>query len=225
MMEYAIIVAGGSGSRMQSTTPKQFLEVGGIPILMRTIKAFHKYSQELIIILVIPSDQFDYWNEIVTKHKFSIPHKLVPGGTSRFESVKNGLHALQGNGFVAIHDGVRPFISTRVIGDCFDSAKKYGSGVAVVTPKDSIRKILEGGNRSTERDHYRLVQTPQTFEISIIKEAYMATLDKGFTDDASVAENNSNTIALVEGEYRNIKITTPEDIKIAQALLDKNNNI
>ena len=221
MMEYALIVAGGSGSRMQSAIPKQFLEVGGFPIILHTINAFHKYSKKLKIILVLPADQFSNWSELVTNYKFDIPHTLVTGGTSRFQSVKNGLQTIERNGYVAIHDGVRPFVSTRVIGLCFKTARKYGSGVAAVTPKDSIRKMMEGGNRSIARNQYRLVQTPQVFEISMIKEAYLATPDKGFTDDASVAENNGHNITLVAGEYRNIKITTPEDLKIAQALIDK----
>jgi 2-C-methyl-D-erythritol 4-phosphate cytidylyltransferase len=221
MIKYALIVAGGSGSRMQSTTPKQFIKIGSLPILMRTIKAFHKYSQDVIILVVLPGEQFPLWNELVENHHFDIPCKLVKGGKSRFASVKNGLLAIEKEGLVAIHDGVRPFVTSQLISQCYKSAQKYGSGVAAVIPKESIREISDSGNKTVNRNQYRLIQTPQTFELSIIKQAYMSTDDKGFTDDASVADFAGNKISLVEGDYSNIKITTPEDIKIAQALLEK----
>lgn len=225
MMKYAIIVAGGSGSRMQSTTPKQFIKIGGLPILMRTIKAFYQYSQDINIIVVIPEEQFSLWSELVENHHFNIHCLLVKGGKSRYESVKNGLLAIEKDGLVAIHDGVRPFVTSQLIGECYKSAQKYGSGVAAVTPKDSIREITESGNIGVSRNRYILMQTPQTFELAIIKPAYLSTNDKGFTDDASVAENAGNKISVVKGDYSNIKITTPEDIKIAQALLELDNNI
>jgi 2-C-methyl-D-erythritol 4-phosphate cytidylyltransferase len=219
MMEYALIVAGGSGTRMQSETPKQFLEIGGKPLLMHTIKVFAEYSNNLKIILVLPQDQFPAWAKLVEDYAFTTPHQLVSGGQTRFESVKNGLQEIEGDGLVAIHDGVRPFVSTNLIGLCFKSAKKYGSGVAAVMPKDSIREVSKDINKNVDRNKYRLVQTPQAFVLSIIKEAYSLTRDKGFTDDATVAEHYGQAITLVTGDYRNIKITTPEDLKIAQALL------
>ena len=222
MINYAIIVAGGSGKRMQSAIPKQFIEIGGTPILMRTVNAFYQYSQNLNIIVVIPEEQFALWNKLVEIHHFDIPCQLVKGGKSRFDSVKNGLQAIEKEGLVAIHDGVRPFVSSQLIGQCFKSAEEYGSGVAAVIPKDTIRELVESENKAVKRNQYRLMQTPQTFELSIIKHAYLSTKDKGFTDDASVAENAGGKISLVEGEYSNIKITTPEDIKIAQALLELN---
>jgi 2-C-methyl-D-erythritol 4-phosphate cytidylyltransferase len=224
MMKYALIVAGGSGSRMQSTTPKQFIEVGSLPILMRAIRAFYQYSQEIKIIVVIPEEHFTVWSKLVENHHFNIPCQLVKGGKTRFESVKNGLHSVENEGLVAIHDGVRPFITSQLIDQCYKSADEYGSGVAAVIPKDSIRELTESGNRTLNRHQYRLIQTPQTFEVSIIKQAYLSTGDIGFTDDASVAENVGIKISLVEGDYSNIKITTPEDIKIAQALLEKDFN-
>lgn len=224
MIKYALIVAGGSGSRMQSTTPKQFIEVGGLPILMRTIKAFYQYSQEIKIIVVIPGEHFTLWHKLVLNHHFNIPCQLVKGGETRFESVKNGLHSMENEGLVAIHDGVRPFVTSQLIDQCYISAQKNGSGVAAVIPKDSIRELTELGNRTVIRNQYRLIQTPQTFEMSIIKQAYLSTADIDFTDDASVAENAGIKISLVDGDYRNIKITTPEDIKIAQALLEKDLN-
>ena len=220
MMKYAIIVAGGSGMRMQSTTPKQFIELGGSPILMRTIKAFHQYSKDIDIILVIPDEQFALWHKLVEKHLFNISCRLVKGGKTRFESVRNGLQVIENEGLVAIHDGVRPFITAQIIDQCYKSAEENGSGVAVVIPKDSIREVTESGNNSVNRSHYRLIQTPQTFKLSIIKQAYSSTEDGGFTDDAAVAEHAGFKISLVKGDYRNLKITTPEDLKIAQALLE-----
>ena len=219
-MNYAIIVAGGSGKRMQSSTPKQFIEIGGLPILMRTIKAFYQYSQDLNIIVVIPEDQFTSWKNLVEIHHFDIHHQLVKGGESRFESVKNGLQTIDKAGLVAIHDGVRPFVSSLLIGQCYKSAKEFGSGVAAVIPKDSIRELTDTGHKAVNRNHYRLMQTPQTFELSIIKQAYLSTNNKNFTDDASVAESTGSKISLVKGDYSNVKITTPEDVKIAQALFE-----
>jgi len=218
MNEYALIVAGGSGSRMQSETPKQFLEIGNMPILMHTLKAFYQYSKNLKIILVLPDDQILHWQNLVKDYSFTIDHKLAHGGKTRFESVKNGLNVITGEGLVAIHDGVRPFITQEVIINCFLSAAENGTGVAAITPKDSIRETTSLGNRNVDRGNYKLMQTPQTFQISLIKDAYESAKDIGFTDDASVAEHAGNKITLVEGDNRNIKITTPEDIKIAQAL-------
>jgi 2-C-methyl-D-erythritol 4-phosphate cytidylyltransferase len=221
MNKYALIVAGGSGTRMQADIPKQFLVMGKMPILMHTLNAFHHYSSTLQIILVLPEDHIAYWNKLVKDHRFTIDHTLVIGGETRFESVNNGLKKITGDGLVAIHDGVRPFISQELIANCFISAEIYGSGIAAITPKDSLREVSDYGNKNVDRNSYKLMQTPQTFDISLIKKSYSAANCIDFTDDASVAEQAGNKITLVEGEYRNIKITTPEDIKIAQALLEE----
>lgn len=223
-MEYAIIVAGGSGMRMQSTTPKQFIVIGGLPILMHTINAFYHYSESINIILVIPEDQFELWNKLVEVHQFNIPCQLVKGGNTRFESVKNGLDEINNDGLVAVHDGVRPFVSTQIIRNCFASAQKFGSGIAAVSPKDSIRKLNKEGNCNVDRADYRLMQTPQIFAVDKIKQSYLSAKSNKFTDDASVVESSGHQIHLVEGDYKNIKITTPEDIKIAQALLELDND-
>jgi len=220
MMEHVIIVAGGSGTRMQSAIPKQFIKVGKLPLLMHTISAFFRYSETIKIIIVLPHEQLNYWQQLVKEYGFTITHKVVSGGITRFESVKNGLLAISGEGHVAIHDGVRPIISAQLIDNCFKAARNFGSGVAAVLPKDSIREIKDGANKNLDRNQFRLVQTPQTFELSLIKAAYLATTDSGFSDDASVAEKYGHQITLVAGDYENIKITTPGDIKIAQALLD-----
>ena len=210
--------------RMQTSIPKQFLEIGGLPILMRTIKAFHSYSKDIDIILVIPAAQFALWHDLVDKHHFKIACQLVKGGETRFDSVKNGLKTIENDGLVAVHDGVRPFITSQIIDQCYKSAEEYGSGVAAVIPKDSIREVIEDDSNNVNRSNYRLIQTPQTFKLSVIMQAYRATDNQGFTDDASVVENAGHKITLVEGAYSNIKITTPEDIKIAQALLELNVN-
>lgn len=221
MNKYALIVAGGSGSRMQSDTPKQFLVIGNKPILMHSLNAFHQYSSTVQIFLVLPEDHMPLWKNLVKDHSFNINHTLIIGGETRFESVKNGLNEITGEGLVAIHDGVRPFVSQEIIANCFISAENNGTGVAAITPKDSLREITKNGNINVDRASYKLMQTPQTFDISLIKKSYAEANSIGFTDDASVAEQAGHKITLVEGDYRNIKITTPEDIKIAQALLEE----
>ncbi|MEN8247688.1 MAG: 2-C-methyl-D-erythritol 4-phosphate cytidylyltransferase [Bacteroidota bacterium] len=221
-MDYALIVAGGSGKRMGSHKPKQFLLLDKQPVLLHTIKVFYRFSKSLKIIIVLPQSEFSTWESLVKEHDFNIPVTLIAGGETRFDSVKNGLDSIHdSDGLVAIHDGVRPFVSIEVIKKCYDSARLHGSGVAAVTSKDSIRKITGDQNISVLRDDYRLMQTPQTFNIKLIKEAYQMASHKEFTDDASLAESNGVKIRLVEGDYDNLKITTPEDLIIAQALLTK----
>jgi len=220
MIKYALIVAGGNGSRMESAIPKQFMLLDGQPILMHTIEAFDKYLQHIKIILVLPQELFANWQTLLEEHNHGIEHQLVAGGQTRFESVRNGLNAIENGGLVAIHDGVRPFISKKLIGACFNSAEEKGSGIASVIPKDSIRKIMPTTNERADRNSYRLMQTPQVFDIAAIKMAYSQTSDTSHTDDASVAEAAGQKIVLVDGDYRNIKITTPEDISIAQALMN-----
>ncbi|NDK56476.1 2-C-methyl-D-erythritol 4-phosphate cytidylyltransferase [Pontibacter fetidus] len=215
--EYAIIVAGGSGSRMQHDTPKQFIPVAGKPILMHTIERFYNYSPTIRLIVVLPKEQLETWRELCKTYSFTIFHMTVPGGASRFESVKNGLGAVMGNGLVAVHDGVRPFVEVETIKAAFEAAANYGSGVVVVSPKDSIRELISKGSISVPRANYKLVQTPQVFTAEILKKAYEQHDQGYFTDDASVVESIGEKITLVEGSYRNIKITTPEDLILAEA--------
>ncbi|MFD2246542.1 2-C-methyl-D-erythritol 4-phosphate cytidylyltransferase [Pontibacter ruber] len=215
--EYAIIVAGGSGSRMQRDIPKQFIEVAGKPVLMHTIERFYKYNPEIRLIVVLPKEQLDVWRELCQKYKFSIFHMTVPGGATRFGSVKNGLDAVTGDGLVAVHDGVRPFVDLTTIKAAFEAAATYGSAVVAVSPKDSIRELTAEGSRAVPRTKYKLVQTPQVFQAGILRKAYEQPEQEHFTDDASVVESIGETIMLVEGSYRNIKITTPEDLILAEA--------
>lgn len=223
MKEYVIIVAGGSGSRMQSKTPKQYLLLANKPILMHTIDAFRKYSSELSIILVLPEKSIDQWKKLCDS--FSFNHKLtvVKGGTSRFQSVKNGLEKIhEKNSLVAIHDGVRPLVNSEIISTSFRLAQIHGCAVASTHLKESIRFIGKKGTESVDRAKYRSIQTPQTFQAELIKSAYFNSEDDSeLTDDASVAEKNGAKVVLFEGSYKNVKITTPEDLLFAEAILEK----
>jgi 2-C-methyl-D-erythritol 4-phosphate cytidylyltransferase len=218
--KYAIIVAGGSGSRMKSDLPKQFIEIGGLPILMHTLKRFKEADVDIELILVLPKSQFEFWKELCEIHSEfmkAIPHQLVEGGESRFQSGKNGLQVIEDEGLVAIHDGVRPFVYTEIINESFRIAEKKGTAVASVASKDSVRVNGQAIDRST----VRLIQTPQTFQISLIKRSFETPELATFTDDASVAEHAGFKINLIEGSYENIKITTPEDLLWAEVLLRK----
>lgn len=223
MKEYAIIVAGGSGSRMKSDTPKQFLKLNDQPILYRTVCAFLHYSENIEIILVIPIADIHRWHKISTRYHLKTNIKIVNGGKSRYQSVKNGLQIIKDDSsLVAIHDGVRPLIKPKIIAESFGLAKMHGNAIASTHLKESLR-VVDGLNNSTaDRDKFRSIQTPQTFKTSIIKAAYSRHNDsKEFTDDASVAEKNGEKIFLFEGSYDNIKITTPDDMLFAEAVLKK----
>ncbi len=221
MKEYAVIVAGGSGLRMRTETPKQFLKVAGYPVLMHTIKAFATYSEALNIILVLPESLIGYWQDLCNEYHFSIRHRLTAGGKSRLISVQNGLNTItDDNSLVAIHDGVRPLIRSEIISASFRLAEVHGSAIASVRLKDSIRKIDKDNTSALDRSQFRLIQTPQTFKTHLIKEAYMHIEDSDvLTDDASVAEMHGLKISLFEGSYENIKITTPEDLLFAETIL------
>ncbi|MEO1054861.1 MAG: 2-C-methyl-D-erythritol 4-phosphate cytidylyltransferase [Bacteroidota bacterium] len=217
--EYAIIVAGGKGTRMESDIPKQFITLGGKPILMHTINAFVNYSDKISIILVLPSDDIATWNQLCAKYNFDVPITIQTGGDSRFQSVKRGLEIIDGDGLVAIHDGVRPLVSTEIIGASFNLAAIHKSAVAAVRLKESIRITDKDTTKAMDRAKFRLIQTPQTFEVDLIKDAYNTKEEDFLTDDASVAERSGHKISLFEGSYENIKITTPEDLKVAEALM------
>jgi 2-C-methyl-D-erythritol 4-phosphate cytidylyltransferase len=218
--EYAIIVAGGKGTRIKSSTPKQFLELAGLPILMHTLNAFYRYSSAIEVILVLPEDDMGTWSDLCRKHRFDQPYRLQKGGDTRFQSVRNGLALIAGEGLVAIHDGVRPLISSDIIGASFRLAAVHQSAVAAVRLKDSIRMTDQDGTRAMDRSLFRLIQTPQTFDVSTIRKAYEIREEASLTDDASVAEKAGIRISLFEGSYENIKITTSEDLIVAEALLN-----
>ncbi|TXK52809.1 2-C-methyl-D-erythritol 4-phosphate cytidylyltransferase [Pontibacter qinzhouensis] len=221
--EYAIVVAGGTGSRMQRELPKQFIEIGGKPVLMHTLEQFFAYNAAVRLIVVLPENQLDVWRELCQKHRFKLFHMVVAGGATRFGSVKNGLGmVLEQEALVAVHDGVRPFTSTATIQEAYLKAAAYGNAIVAVSPKDSIRQLVAGGgSKAVPRTEYKLVQTPQTFKASLLRRAYEQPEQVFFTDDASVVEQLGEQMVLVEGSYRNIKITTPEDLVLAEAFLQE----
>ncbi len=217
--EYALIVAGGKGTRIKSEVSKQFIELNGKPIILHTIEAFLKYSSDLSIILVLPKEDFKTWEVICEKFNFNKTIILQKGGDTRFQSVKNGLDKIDGEGLVAIHDGVRPLVSADLIGASFRLAAVHGSAVAAVRLKESIRMTDQDNTKAVDRSKFRIIQTPQTFELQLIKKAYQIKEDQNLTDDASVAEKSGHVISLFEGSYENIKITTAEDLIVAEALM------
>ena len=219
MKQYAVIVAGGSGSRMKSEIPKQYLPINGLPVLMHTIKAFYNYNNALSIIVVLPPNDLKLWKELCDTYQFKLPIQVTSGGTTRFQSVRNGLDKVGPDGVVAIHDGVRPIVNKEIIAASFEIAALHGSAIAAVRLKESIRVTDKDQTKTADRSKYRIIQTPQTFQVRIIKEAYQIPEDPQFTDDASVLEKSGHKISLFEGSYMNIKITTPEDLIIAEAFL------
>ncbi|WP_115375437.1 2-C-methyl-D-erythritol 4-phosphate cytidylyltransferase [Adhaeribacter pallidiroseus] len=221
--EYAILVAGGSGTRMQSHLPKQFISIGGWPILMHTIQRFFSYNPQIKVVVVLPADQILFWKQLCTENNFTLPHQVVAGGNSRFASVNNGLAVITGEGVVAVHDGVRPFAPVNIINEAFAVAAQKGNAVVAVPLKESIRKITHDGSQALDRDMYRLVQTPQCFQLSLLRQAYQLPEEAAFTDDASVLERLGEKINLVPGAYENLKITTPEDLIWAESFLQSGN--
>lgn len=220
MKEYAIIVAGGKGTRMKREISKQFIELKGLPILMHTINAFKSYSDQVEIVLVLPPDEMGIWKDLCERHNYNVEVTLANGGDSRFQSVKNGLSKIEDSeGLVAIHDGVRPLVGKDIIGASYRLAAVHQSAVAAVRLKESIRITDQDTTKAVDRSDYRLIQTPQTFELGMIKKAYEIKEEASLTDDASVAERSGHKISLFEGSYSNIKITTPEDLLFAEALM------
>jgi len=217
--KYAIIVAGGSGSRMLSAVPKQFLLLSGIPVLMHTIRAFHQSKFQPQIVLVLPADFHSYWQQLCAEYNFDIHHLLVNGGETRFHSVKNALDFVPANAIVAVQDAVRPLTDIPIIDNSFSHAAEHGNAVVAVKSRDSVRQLKNSLSISLVRDEIYLVQTPQTFQSAQLKKAYEQSFNVKFTDDASVVEETGVAINLIEGSYRNIKITFPEDIAIAEILM------
>jgi len=220
-MDYIIVVAGGKGLRMGSDIPKQFLPIGGRPVLMRTLERFREYSNDLKIILVLPEAQQSYWHQLCKEYHFSVEYTLANGGQTRFHSVQNGLAKIPDNaqGVVGVHDGVRPFPSINVINNCYETARTAKAVIPVIPVVETIRHLEGELSKTVPRDTYRLVQTPQTFDIQLLKAANRQPYNDGFTDDASVVESYGHAITLVEGNRENIKITTPYDLKIAEVLI------
>ena len=226
-MDFVIIVAGGKGLRMGSDIPKQFLPIGGRPVLMRTLERIREYSPTLQIILVLPESQQDYWRQLCEEYHFDVEYQLANGGQTRFHSVQNGLALIpdDAEGVVGVHDGVRPFPSIDVIRTCYETARTKKAVIPVIPVVETVRHLITQKEPSllchsetVPRSDYRLVQTPQTFDIQLLKAANRQPYNDGFTDDASVVESYGHEITLVEGNRENIKITTPYDIVVAEAL-------
>lgn len=219
--EFVIIVAGGKGLRMGSDIPKQFLPIGGKPVLMRTLERFREYSSTLQIILVLPKAQQDYWQQLCADYHFDVKYQLADGGETRFHSVQHGLALVpdDAEGVVGVHDGVRPFPSIDVIRNCYETARTKKAAIPVIPVVETVRHLEGETSVTVPRGDYRLVQTPQTFDIQLLKAANRQPYNEGFTDDASVVEAFGFDVTLVEGNRENIKITTPYDLKIAEVLI------
>jgi 2-C-methyl-D-erythritol 4-phosphate cytidylyltransferase len=221
MKIHVLMVAGGSGTRMKSDVPKQFMLLNNKPVLMHTLENFLAYSKNINLVLILPEDQFYTWNKLCSIHRFIHPHQLVAGGTERFWSVKNGLDQISNEGIVFIHDGVRPLVSHQTLKRCFDRAMIDGNAIPVLPVVESLRELTGIGNQMADRTRFVSIQTPQVFRTSDIKEAYQQGFDPAFTDDASVLERTGKTIHLVEGNPENIKITHPFDLKITEMILQQ----
>ena len=225
MNEYIIIVAGGKGLRMGGDIPKQFLPIGGRPVLMQTIERFRAYSPDLRIILVLPREQQDYWKQLCRDYQYPLPSEgsgsylLADGGETRFHSVQHGLALIpdDAEGVVGVHDGVRPFVAVEVIRRCFETAREAKAVIPVTPVVETLRHIPS--QKNVMRSDYCLVQTPQTFDIQLLKAANRQPYRDAFTDDASVVEAYGHPVTMVEGNRENIKITTPFDLKIAETLI------
>ena len=218
MKKHIIIVAGGKGLRMGGDIPKQFLPICGKPVLMRTLEAFHTYDADIHIILVLPVSQQAYWKELCQEYQFALSHDIANGGDTRFHSVMNGLALVEGDGLVGVHDGVRPFVSQEVIARCYEEAADCKAVIPVIDVVETVRHLTEDGSETVPRDHYKLVQTPQVFEVALLRRAYQQMYTDLFTDDASVVEALGEKVHLVQGNRENIKLTTPFDLKLAEML-------
>ena len=220
-MKQVVIVAGGSGSRMNSELPKQFLSLNNKPILIHTIEVFLQYDRGTSIFLVLPEAYHSLWRELKAKYLPAVEIKLIAGGKERFFSVQNALPYLNDKGVIVIHDGVRPLVSTATLDRCFTALEKHNAIIPVLPVVESLRKVNGLTNEHVDRANYVTVQTPQCFTATILKEAYRQAYSTKFTDDASVVEALGVTITTVEGNTENIKITTPSDLIIATALLSR----
>jgi len=219
MQLYVVIVAGGSGKRMGAEIPKQFLELAGRPVLMHTIERFKAFDDSIEIITVLPENQLLHWCDLQEKHKFQVSQTLVKGGNHRFFSVRNGLKFVNTPALVAIHDGVRPFVSIDTIRKCFETAGKLGNAIPAISPTESLRILTDKGSMPVNRFHVKQIQTPQVFNAELLKKAYQQEYSIEFTDDATVLEKTGEKINIIEGNRENIKITNPEDLLISTALL------
>lgn len=222
MKRYVLIVAGGKGLRMGNDLPKQFIPLNGRPVLMHTLERFHQWDASADIVLILPESHQAYWKMLCEELGCAIPHRIANGGETRFHSVQNGLSLIKELGLVAVHDGVRPFVSEEVIDSCFSAAEENGAAIPVTPMTDSIREKDESGKSfPVDRSRFVTVQTPQVFQSRLLLEAYRQPYSPDFTDDASVVEAKGFQVTTVSGNYENIKLTTPFDLLIAEAYVQK----
>lgn len=221
--QYVIIVAGGIGTRMKSDRPKQFMDLGGVPIIIRTIRCFLNYNPAIHIIISVHKNYKAHLEGLIEKFDLkSADIQIIFGGETRFVSVKNGLSLIESEeAIVGIHDAARPFVSLQTITNCYDMALSKGNAVPCISVNESMRKISNNINNSVNRNEYKIIQTPQCFHAAKIKKAFEQDYSHAFTDDATVLESTGEKIVLVEGNEENIKITSPHDLLIANAMLTK----
>ncbi len=219
MDNFAIIVAGGTGTRMETETPKQFLLLAGKPLLMHSMEAFFQFDEKITIIVSLHPDYMKQWMHLCAEYDFHIPHFLVPGGSSRFHSVQNALGKVPGSGLVAVHDAARPLITVSLIRRIFKAAANRGNAIPCVTVNETVRSMEGGSVKLLDRSLLRITQTPEVFECSLLKNAYEQPYQPGFTDDGSLLEARGMQVHLVDGDPVNIKITLPGDVEIAEVLL------
>jgi 2-C-methyl-D-erythritol 4-phosphate cytidylyltransferase len=219
MQRSTIIVAGGSGKRMGATVPKQFLLLKGEPLLFHTLRAFHDFDPTMQLVLVLPQDHHETWDHLCGEFDFEVPHELVAGGAERFHSTQAGLAAVKHDGLVAVHDGVRPLLSSALIARCFAAAEEHGAAVPVVPISSSVRELTDEGSQPLDRSRLRAVQTPQCFRVPLLRRAFELPYDPAFTDEATLVERLGVDVHLMEGEDLNIKVTTPFDLQVAEGVL------
>ncbi|MFO8234418.1 MAG: 2-C-methyl-D-erythritol 4-phosphate cytidylyltransferase [Bacteroidales bacterium] len=220
MRKETIVVAGGTGKRMGASMPKQFLRLKGTIILMRTLSVFYNFDTSMKLILTLPEQEIQTWENLCKQETFNIPHTIVNGGETRFHSVKNGLKNVAGESLIAIHDGVRPLITRKTIREGFQQAQDKGSAIPYTDVNESMRYVVKGKNMPVNRERYKIIQTPQVFQSEIVINAYQTNYRKKFTDDASVVEHAGGKVTLFKGNPENIKITTKKDLAMAEVLLD-----
>ena len=219
MLNYSVIItAGGTGKRMGTEIPKQFIEIAGKPLLFHTISIFHRHNPDSQILLTLPADWMNYWDELISTYQFDVEHQVIAGGEERFHSIQNAIQHCQ-ESIVMVHDGVRPLVSIDTLNRCIVAMKEHNAVIPVLSLKDSIRKVDGTKSESRIRSEYRIVQTPQCFDIQLLDRAYKQTYDEGLTDDASTVEKLGVSIFCVDGNDENIKVTTPMDLLLAKALL------
>lgn len=221
MQKHIIIVAGGSGTRMNNAVPKQLIELKGKPVLMHTIAKFFKAIPEITIIVVLADQLYEEWKMLCKKHNFTTPHILTDGGETRYHSVKKGLDLVPENCIVGIHDAARPLVTEQLIINLFETAQQKGNACPAIPVTETIREVVDGNNRSVDRTNYFIIQTPQCFQSSLLKKAFLQPYQPTFTDDASVLEAMGEKINLIEGNRENIKITTSQDLITAEALMER----